>query len=150
MGTIKNLATRFKALNFDLIQQESLRETAPLVIPGMNRDQLKSGKKSDGNPIIPPLENITYALDKEATNGLNGRSLLTPDLLKTGAFQSEITTIITAKTIKTFSLDLKGEKLELKYTPLIYGANKENLSKYATKDLRPVLFQKLKAATVGA
>lgn len=149
MGTIANLANRFKALNFDLIKQESLRETAPFIIPVMNREQLRSGQLTDGSAIVPPLSNLQYALDKEAENGLNGRSLLTPDLYHTGEFQSEITTTITAKTIKTFSLDLKGPSLELKYSPKIYGANPANLSKYAIQNLRPVLFAKLKAATVG-
>lgn len=149
MGTIANLANRFKALDWDLIKQTSLRETAPNIIPQMNRGQLKSGQLNDGSPIEPPLSNTAYALDKEKKHGLNGRSLFTPDLLDTGAFQSEITTTITAKTIKTFSLDLKGEELELKYSPKIYGANPTNLSKYAIEDLRPVLFQKLRTATVG-
>lgn len=151
MGTIKNLADRFKiaAANWEVIKQESLRETAPAIIPVYNREQLRSGQLSDGNPITPQLENVIYALDKEAKNGLNGRSLLTPDLYNEGNFQGDVTTTITAKTIKTFSLDLKAPKLELKYSPLIYGANPKNLSKYAIEDLRPVLFSKLKAATVG-
>jgi len=147
MGTIANLTNRFKALNFDLIKQESLRETAPLIIPEMTREQMRQGQRSDGNPIVPKLEDIRYAIDKEANGGL--APFLTPDLFHTGEFQENIITTITAKTIKTFSIDLKAPKLELRYTPLIYGANSANLAKYATENLQPVLLSRLKAATVG-
>lgn len=150
MGTIANLANRFKALNFELIKQEALRETVSEV-PELIREQLKSGQRSDGNPITPKLDNIAYALKKEAVNGLNGRSLLTPDLLNTGSYQEKITSIITAKTIKSFSLDLKSEALDLKYgekSPLL-KLNEANTSKYALDSVKPVLFSKLKAATVG-
>lgn len=149
MGTIHNLSSRFTALKFETIKQESLRETAPNIIPELNRQQLKSGQRADGQTITPSLSNVIYARDKENKNGLNGRSLLTPDLYNTGSFQSQITTTVTAKTIKTFSIDLKAAKLELKYSPYIYGANSQNLSKYATEDLQSVLIWKLKAATVG-
>lgn len=147
MGTIKNLANRFKALNFDLIKQESLRETAPSAIPQYNREQLRAGQLSDGNLITPQLGSLTYALTKENKGGK--APFMTPDLFETGSFQADITTTITSKTIKTFSLDLKGPSLQLKYSPLIYGANPSNLSKYATQDLQPVLHKKLREATVG-
>lgn len=149
MGTIHNLASRFASLNFDQIKQQSLRETAPAIIPEMNIEQLKHGKLSDDNPIVPKLENITYAIDKENKNGLNGRTLLTPDLKNTGGFYEGITTTVTRLTIKTFSIDLKSPKLEARYSKLIYGPNTANLSKYAIEDLKPVLMSKLKTATIG-
>lgn len=149
MGTIHNLASRFKALNFENIKQEAIRETAPEIFPILNRAQLKSGKLSNGNPITPKLDNVAYALKKETLNGLNGRTLLTPDLKNTGEFYADITTTVTAKTIKTFSLDTKSPALELKYSPFIFGLNSANLAKYAKENLQPVLMAKLKAATVG-
>lgn len=145
MGTIRNLANRFRALDFELIKQESLRETVTEV-PELNREQLRKGQLSDGNLIRPQLDNPVYAVSKQTKGGI--APFMTPDLLNTGAFQEQITTTITAKTIKTFSLDLKAPKLELKYTPLIYGLDTPNMGKYA-QSVRPVLFEKLRAATVG-
>lgn len=146
MGTIKNLANRFKSLNFDLIKQESLRETVPQNAPEFNRDQLRQGKKADGNLITPQLGSLTYALTKENKGGI--APFMTPDLIDTGGFYKGITTIITSKTIRTFSLDLKAPKLELKYSPLIYGLSTENLSKIS-QIVQPVLHKKLREATVG-
>lgn len=146
MGTINQLYIRFKSLNFELIKQLSLRETVSEV-PELNRAQLKAGKRSDDKLIRPQLASRIYALDKQRLGGT--APFLTPDLLNTGAFQKDITTIITTKTIKTFSLDLKAPALELKYSPFIYGLSKENTIKYALGSVLPILSAKLKAATVG-
>lgn len=151
MGTIRNLANRVSlaAQQWETTKQVAIRETAPQTFPQLNREQLRKGQLSDGNPISPPLANITYALDKENKNGANGRSLLTPNLFDTGAFQGSITTTVTRLSIKTFSLDLKAPKLQLKYSPLIYGLQPNNLTKYATETLKPVLFEKFRSQTVG-
>lgn len=149
MGTIKNLADRFRSLDWNGIKQDSLQETAPAIIPDMNREQLTQGQTSRSQPIVPQLSDVLYAIKKEATNGLNGRSLLTPDLKNTGDFYKGIITEVTGTALKTYSTDAKSNKLELTYSPYIFGANSNNLSKYATEDLQPVLLQKLKSATVG-
>lgn len=147
MGTIHNLATRFKNLNFEAIKQQALIETAPEIIPEMTERQMREGKRSDGELITPDLQSREYALLKLEAGGI--APYKTPDLRNSGSFQAAIRTVITPKAIRTYSLDSKATKLELKYTPLIYGANAANLTKYATENLFPTLMGKLKAETVG-
>lgn len=146
MGTIRNLANRFKALDFELIKQQALIETAPQIIPEMTEQQMRLGQRSDGE-MIGYLKDKHYAEGKTLSGGLAPPGEV--DLRLTGAFQKSIRTVVTKLTLKTYSLDTKAPKLEKWYGQLIYGANKQNLSKYATEDLRPVLFEKLKSATVG-
>lgn len=146
MGTIRNLSDRFKALDFELIKQQSLIETAPQIME-MTEQQMRIGERSDGYNIIPDLQDLHYSLQKKEAGGI--APFETPDLFNTGQFYKGLRTSIGLKTINTYSLDTKAPKLEEKYTPLIYGANEINLSKYAVEDLKPVLLEKLKAATVG-
>lgn len=147
MGTIKNLANRFKALDWYAVKEQSLIETAPQAIPEHTEQQMRLGQRSDGE-MIGYLENSHYAMQKKLAGGLAPQGEV--DLRNSGSFQAGLRTVVTPQlNLKTYSLDTKAEKLELKYTPLIYGANPKNLSKYATQDLQPVLMAKLKAATVG-
>lgn len=146
MGTINNLYKRFAALDFELIKQQALIETAPQIIPEMTEQQQRLGQRSDGE-MIGYLHDPIYAEGKTLSGGLAPPGEV--DLRLTGDFQAGLRTVVTKISLKTYSLDLKAEKLEKKYTNLIYGANKENLAKYAIDDLQPVLLQKLKAQTVG-
>lgn len=146
MGTIHNLASRFAALNFDLIKQQSLIETAPQVIPEMTEQQQRLGQRSDGE-MIGYLQDPVYAMGKTESGGQAPPGEV--DLRLTGSFQAGLRTVVTKVSLKTYSLDLKADKLEKKYTPLIFGANKENLTKYAKENLLPDLMTKLKTATVG-
>jgi hypothetical protein len=147
VGTINNLAKRFAALNYEVVKQQALIETAPQVIPEMTEQQMRRGETSTGEPIKPDLADVHYALLKQEAGGQ--APYKTPDLRNSGSFQSGLRTLVTATALKTYSLDTKSEKLELKYTPKIYGANPENLSKYAKENLLPDLMGKIKAATVG-
>lgn len=148
MGTIRNLSDRFKALYFELIKQQAIAKTIEKV-PEYNRQQLKEGQFVTGQPIYPPLKSIRYALDKEKRNGLNGRSLLTPDLNLTGSFYEKIVSELTGRSILTDSLDIKATKLEGDYGKDIYGMNQQNTTTYAIEDVKPVLLDLLKSATVG-
>lgn len=149
MGTIRNLSARVSiaAKQWDNTKQTALRETAPDAFPALNKKQLRLGQRSDGQLIKPDLQSKVYSADKATTGGT--APFGTPDLFHTGAFYSEITTTVTKLSLKTFSLDLKAPKLELKYSPLIYGLNPANLTKYATETLKPVLFEKFRSQTVG-
>jgi hypothetical protein len=152
MGTIKNLSNRFRVLDYDLIKQQALIETAPQIIPEMTEQQMRLGERSDGE-IIGYLKDRYYAEGKTESGGLAPPGEV--DLRLTGDFQAGLRTVVTELTLKTYSIDTKAQVLELGnrkrkgYGPLIYGANKENLSKYAIENLRPVLMEKLKTATVG-
>lgn len=147
MGTIRNLTNRFKALNFAVIKHQALVETAPEIIPEMTEQQQRSGIRSDGEFIEPDLQNNIYAKRKIESGGMAPFGI--PDLRNSGNFQRNLRTVITEVSLKTYSLDTKADELEKKYTPLIYGATKENLAIYAKENLLPVLMGKLKAATVG-
>lgn len=146
MPTIHNLASRFAALDFELIKTQALIETAPQIIPEMTEQQQRLGQRADGE-MIGYLQDPIYAMGKTESGGLAPTGEV--DLRLTGNFQAGLRTVVTKVSLKTYSLDLKADKLEKKYTPLIYGASKENLSKYATENLLPDLLQKLKALTVG-
>ncbi len=149
MGTIRNLTDRFKlaAANWEEIKQQALIETAHGVIPEMTEQQMRLGETSTGDPIKPDLADVHYALQKQEAGGQAPYKV--PDLRVMGTFQAGLRTTIGKLTINTYSIDTKAEKLELKYTPLIYGANPANLAKYAIENLRPALMEKFKAATVG-
>lgn len=150
MGTINNLYKRFAALDFELIKQQSLIETAPQVIPEMTEQQQRLGQRSDGE-MIGYLHDPVYAMGKTESGGQAPPGEV--DLRLTGSFQAGLRTVVTSVSLKTYSLDVKAAKLESTgkggYGPLIYGANKENLSKYAKENLLPDLMHKLKSATVG-
>jgi hypothetical protein len=146
MGTIHNLASRFAALNYEVVKQQALIETAPQVIPEMTEQQMRIGQRSDGE-MIGYLKDAHYAEGKTMSGGLAPPGEV--DLRLTGDFQAGLRTVVTNVSLKTYSLDLKAPKLEKWYTPLIYGANAENLSKYAKENLLPDLMGKIKAATVG-
>lgn len=146
MGTIRNLTNRFKALNFAVIKHQALVETAPQVIPEMTEQQQREGIRSDGE-TIGYLQNNIYAAKKIEAGGIAPRGEV--DLRNSGNFQAGLRTVVTEVSLKTYSIDFKADSLEKKYTPLIYGATKENLAIYAKQDLFPVLMEKLKAATVG-
>lgn len=145
MGTIQNLIDRVKSFNYEAAVAESLEETKE-AIPELTRDRLITGKLTDGGRIIPLYSSPIYAINKERQNSLAG--FLTPDLKLTGEFYASIQTKINTKTFVTFSDDSKAPKLETKYTPLIYGLSDEAKAKYA-KIVQPILFAKIKTATVG-
>lgn len=147
MGTIRNLTNRFKALNFEVIKQQALIETAPEIIPEMTENQMREGFRSDGDYIEPDLQDKAYAKRKIEAGGMAPYKI--PDLRNSGNFQRGLRTVVTKVSLKTYSIDVKADSLEEKYTPLIYGATKENLSIYAKENLFPVLMEKLKSATVG-
>jgi|GEM_PF-5650512 len=146
MGTIHNLAARFKALDFELIKQQSLIETAPGIIPQMTEDQMRYGYDSR-QQLIGQLQSPAYALDKVEWGGSAAPGQV--DLHLTGKIYAGLRTSISPTTIDTYSIDFKAPKLEDEYGNRIYGANKANLTKYAIEDLKPVLMQKLKENTVG-
>lgn len=147
MGTIRQLTARFQALDYEAIKQQSLIETAPQIIPEMTEQQQRKGQLSTGEQIHPLLRDKTYALLKLEAGGKAPSGV--PDLRNSGAFQSGLRTVVTDKALKTYSLDVKAQKLELRYSAYIYGANSANLSIYAKENLYPVLIEKLKTATVG-
>lgn len=146
MGTIRNLTNRFKAINFAVIKHQALIETAPEIIPEMTEQQQRIGIRSDGE-MIGFLQNNIYAAKKIEAGGQAPRGEV--DLRNSGNFQRNLRTVVTEVSLKTYSIDVKADELEKKYTPLIYGATKENLSIYAKENLFPVLMEKLKSATVG-
>lgn len=148
MGTIRNLSSRVSiaAAEWNTIKQQALIETAPQVIPEMTEQQMRLGQRSDGE-IIGYLHDSHYAEGKTLSGGIAPPGEV--DLRLTGDFQAGLRTVVTPLSLRTYSIDTKSEKLELKYSSLIFGANKANLAKYATEDLRPVLFQKLKSLTTG-
>jgi len=132
--------------NYDLAVRETLEETANRV-PDYTRDQLHRGEKVDGSKITPLYGNPEYSKLKFADNSAAGLGV--PDLYLYGDFYNGIQTKINTKTISTFSIDSKSPKLELKYSPLIYGLNAANKTKYAIMDVKPVLIAKVKTGIFG-
>src|ERR1700676_856485 len=124
MGTIRNLTDRFKSLDFDHIKQQALIETAPQIIPEMTEQQQRLGQRSDGE-AIGYLRDNAYAEVKIIEGGLARPGEV--DLRLHGDFQAGLRTVVTAMSLKTYSLDLKAPRLEKQYGQLIYRANPENL-----------------------
>jgi hypothetical protein len=145
MGTVRNLLQRFQAFDYDAARQAAVEETKDQIVVFV-KQQLKSGYLSTGGRIRPYYATIQYAAKKFNMNRLPGFG--TPDLLVTGDFYKGIGVVVTTTSFTTDSTDDKAPKLELAYTSYIYGLSPENLINYG-QIVKPVLFEKIKNATVG-
>lgn len=99
------------------------------VISDYNRNQLKHGRGSDGEPIEPMYGSLFYALEKNRMNPLAGYG--TPDLFLTGAFYRGFFVSITGKSFSLSSSDRKTGSLLEKYGPNIFGLTNDSISIYA-------------------
>lgn len=148
MSTLRALSNRFQAAvaAYDGTLQEAIEETKDVAV-AFNRQQLYSGIKSTGDKITPHYANLKYAAKKYGLNATPG--FTNPDLYVTGAFYLGIGVVVNQKSLTFDSTDSKAPKLELEYTPQIYGLTKENKSAYSLESVKPVLFAKIKAQTTG-
>lgn len=140
LKTIHEMAKRFASVNFEQVVRDSFEEKKA-TIASFNRQNLRKGKLQTGNTIKPDLQSIPYAAKKFNSSGQ--APFGTPDLFLTGGFQSDIGVIINKETFTTFSENIKAPKLELKYTPLIYGLPDANKPDFV-QVVGPVIFQKVK------
>jgi hypothetical protein len=143
MLTISKLIANFKALNTDVLIQESLTETMP-AFEKVQKEQLKAGKNNKGETIAPKYRNKKYAIAKATQNPLPG--LGTPDLFLTGKFYAGIDAEVGNGVIDIISKDDKGPALEDKY-PAIFGLGTDFKKEYLDKDLRPLVHKKISTFT---
>jgi len=146
MATIRQLADRFRALDFATLVQTSMQQTS-FEITALNKTQLYNyGVGSDGIKLTT-YKSKYYAKEKSYDNPRPGFGI--PDLFVTGAFYNGIGVVINKKTFITDSTDVKASRLELLYGSHIYGLTAQNKTIYATQTLLPVLLKNLKDATIN-
>jgi hypothetical protein len=139
MLTIKGLTEKFRTLNTDTIIDDSFYETKS-DFEQQNISQMKAGLTNKGKKIQPKYKNSAYAAKKFAMNAAPGFG--TPDLLLTGAFQSQINAQLEGDTIKEFSNDQKGPMLEKKYDD-IFGLGGDYKKDWLKNKLGPAVFEKI-------
>lgn len=142
--TIHQMAERFNSLNFDQVVHDSIEATKG-TIALFDRENLRFGFKVDGSRI-GQYKSAPYAVKKYLQSPLAGRGYI--DLYLTGSWSDGISVIVNSKSFSTFSDDSKAATLESRYGKLIYGLPTSYGAKY-TSVLFPVVFGKVKAATVG-
>lgn len=144
LSTIHKVAANAQRINFDAIKRDSFEETKSSVV-SFNKQNLRQGFKVDGSRI-GIYGSIPYAAKKFNQSGEAGFGCI--DLYLTGDWQNGIGAIINSKSFTTFSVDEKASKLELKYSPLIYGLPDKYKPDYV-KIIGPVIFKKTKSALFG-
>ena len=142
MLTITKLLNNFQKLDTEKLIKKSLTETIPR-FETIQKEQLKFGKTNTGEKITPKYRNRKYAAAKNERNPLPG--LGTPDLLLTGEFQRLLDVQVGTDVLDIVSKDDKGPELEDKYKN-IFGLGKGFKKEYITKDLRPVIKEKVTLA----
>lgn len=105
----------------ELIRQAVISNESKLL--DMNRRQMLSGERSDGDLISPDYFSLSYAFEKKkmGTKAPFG----VPDLKYTGAFQRDMVLLVEGNEWEIGSTDDKTPELTRKYAK-IFGLTKEN------------------------
>lgn len=143
MSTALQLRERIRAMDIDVISQNSLEETKDDIVK-KQKEQLLQGLNAKGEKIGRYRSN-KYARAKNQMNPLAGLGV--PDLKLTGAFHSGINIQVNTETFKTESTDSKGPELEAKYGKEILGLNEESKDEYVKESLRPEFIKRVRQAS---
>lgn len=137
MGSLIELYTSFKRIDFKKLLDECIEEKQGLIIGLNTRKQLyEKGIDSMGQPLEPPYTGFTKSIKRR-----KGQPVNRVTLKDTGAFYEGFEIGIEPNFIDIFSTDNKSKKLTDKYGDDIYGLTDENTAILA-EQIKPVLLNK--------
>ena len=147
MPSAKNLIKRLQKVNKKSYLQKEVERIilTDTEIRDLKRDEFETGLYPDGTEIRPPYQSQSYKAFKQSKNPkANGRV----DLIDTGAFTNQLFQKSLGNSRFIFnSKDEKADMLKAKYSPKIFGLNKETFLELQQTDYRDKLVRKLKQVT---
>ena len=146
MEGINALLKGFESLQTDLdeITLKAVKTNEKQVLD-LNRDQMQSGIKSDGQPIKPEYTRRTKSIKKS-----KGQPIDRVTLKDTGDFHNSVFASYSANSFMILASDQKTTKLKQKYGRDILGLTDQNIDKTANiikNDVSKELKKRLNALT---